>query len=73
VVLLDLLLPKVDGWEFRRRQKQDPDLAGVPIVVLSGGGPARWQEALLGDVTWLPKPVEVDRLLAAIEDATAPK
>jgi CheY-like chemotaxis protein len=72
VVLLDLLLPKVDGWEFRRRQQQDPDLAGVPVVVLSGGGPARRRGDLLGDVPWLPKPVEVECLLAAIEHATAP-
>jgi CheY-like chemotaxis protein len=72
VVLLDLLLPRVDGWEFRRRQQQDPDLAGVPVVVLSGGGPTRRLGEPLGDVTWLPKPVEFDRLLDAIEHATGP-
>jgi CheY-like chemotaxis protein len=71
VVLLDLLLPKVDGWEFRRRQQQDPHLAGVPVVVLSGAGPTRQRDDLLGDVTWLPKPVEIARLLDAVEHATA--
>ncbi|MBZ5559704.1 MAG: response regulator [Acidobacteriia bacterium] len=36
VILLDLRMPVMDGWAFRREQKGDPDLAGIPIVVLSG-------------------------------------
>ena len=35
VILLDLMMPVMDGWEFRRRQQADPDLAGVPVIVLS--------------------------------------
>src|SRR5690348_2370478 len=38
LVLLDMMMPGVDGWEFRRRQLQDPALARVPVVVLSGAG-----------------------------------
>jgi CheY-like chemotaxis protein len=36
VILLDLRMPVMDGWEFRREQREDPVLAGIPIVVLSG-------------------------------------
>lgn len=36
VILLDLRMPVMDGWAFRREQKSDPDLADIPIVVLSG-------------------------------------
>jgi CheY-like chemotaxis protein len=36
VILLDLRMPVMDGWTFRREQRGDPDLAGIPIVVLSG-------------------------------------
>ena len=36
VILLDLRMPVMDGWEFRRAQRGDPVLAGIPIVVLSG-------------------------------------
>ena len=36
VILLDLRMPVMDGWTFRREQKGDPGLAGIPIVVLSG-------------------------------------
>ena len=36
VILLDLRMPVMDGWTFRREQMGDPGLAGIPIVVLSG-------------------------------------
>jgi CheY-like chemotaxis protein len=36
VILLDLRMPVMDGWAFRREQKEDPDLADIPIVVLTG-------------------------------------
>ena len=36
VILLDLRMPVMDGWEFRREQRGDPILADIPIVVLSG-------------------------------------
>jgi CheY-like chemotaxis protein len=36
VILLDLRMPVMDGWTFRREQRADPALAGIPIVILSG-------------------------------------
>src|SRR3979409_2203483 len=36
VILLALRMPVMDGWTFRREQRGDPGLAGIPIVVLSG-------------------------------------
>ena len=36
VILLDLRMPIMDGWAFRIEQRRDPDLASIPIVVLSG-------------------------------------
>src|SRR5947199_10624317 len=38
VVLLDLMLPRMDGFEFRVRQLEDPELASIPVIVLSCGG-----------------------------------
>src|SRR5512147_1632573 len=35
VILLDLMMPVMDGWEFRRHQQADPALARVPVIVLS--------------------------------------
>src|SRR5687768_1919238 len=35
VILLDLMMPVMDGWEFRRRQRTNPRVAGIPVVVMS--------------------------------------
>ena len=36
VVLLDMMMPVMDGWAFRSRQMADPDLRGVPVVCRHG-------------------------------------
>jgi CheY-like chemotaxis protein len=36
VILLDLRMPVMDGFEFRREQREDPELSQIPVVVLSG-------------------------------------
>ena len=33
VILLDLMMPVMDGWQFRQQQRADPQLAGIPVVV----------------------------------------
>jgi CheY-like chemotaxis protein len=64
VILLDLMMPVMDGWEFRRRQREDPQLAKVPVVVLSALDPAR--AADLGGAAVLKKPLDFDRLLELV-------
>jgi CheY-like chemotaxis protein len=61
VILLDLMMPVMDGWEFRRRQREDPRLADVPVVVLSALDPSR--AADVGGAAFLKKPLDFDRLL----------
>lgn len=61
LILLDLMMPVMDGWEFRRRQVQDQAIAGVPVVVLSALDPARGSD--LGGTAFLKKPLDFDRLL----------
>lgn len=36
VILLDLRMPIMDGWAFRQEQQRDPDIANIPVVILSG-------------------------------------
>ena len=36
VILLDILVPRLNGWEVCRRLKQDPDLAGIPVIMVTG-------------------------------------
>lgn len=64
LILLDLMMPIMDGWEFRRRQVQDASIAGVPVVVLSALDPARGAD--LGGTAFLKKPLDFDRLLALV-------
>jgi CheY-like chemotaxis protein len=45
LILLDLLMPGMDGWTFRTRQLLDPRLAGIPVVVLSDSGDSARSEA----------------------------
>ena len=35
LILLDLMMPVMDGWAFRRAQRSEPALADVPVIVLS--------------------------------------
>jgi CheY-like chemotaxis protein len=69
VILLDLMMPVMDGWEFRRRQMSDPVLAGVPVVVLSALDPSRAQD--LAGAAFLKKPLDFDRLLELVRQFCA--
>ena len=68
VVLLDLLMPRVDGWDFLKIRKQDPALRGIPVIVVTGVSIAsdEWAQAA-GASGCLKKPVDVDELIDRIE------
>jgi CheY-like chemotaxis protein len=61
VILLDLMMPVMDGWEFRRRQQADPLLAPVPVIILSALDQAR--ATAVDAAAFLKKPLDFDRLL----------
>ncbi len=66
IIVLDLSLPQMDGTQFRVAQLRDRSLAWIPVVVLSGSidGAVRARE--LGARAFVPKPVDLDRLRAAL-------
>jgi CheY-like chemotaxis protein len=66
-VLLDLLMPGMDGYEFRRHQLADRELSRVPVVVFSGDGEACERLAAAPPVAVLTKPIKFTDLLAALE------
>jgi CheY-like chemotaxis protein len=66
LILLDLMMPVMDGWQFRREQVQDSILSAIPVVVLSADGNVRQKAAALRAAGYLQKPVEVESLLEAI-------
>ena len=73
VILMDLSLPGIDGWEATRRLKADPNTAHIPIVALTAhDGAGELERATLAGCDWfVPKPcpphtliVEVRRVLS---------
>lgn len=66
VILLDLMMPIMDGWEFRRQQKADPDLAPVPVIILSALDQTR--AAPVDAEAFLKKPLDFGRLLELVRD-----
>ncbi len=66
LILLDLKLPGMDGWQFRREQQHDPALATIPVVVVSGTRNAARSAAALGAAACLEKPVGFDELVEAV-------
>jgi CheY-like chemotaxis protein len=67
VVLLDLMMPVMDGWTFRQRQLEEPDLALVPVICVTAFNPGEVKRRL--QVRCLPKPIDFDRLLAEVSAA----
>ena len=67
LVLLDLMLPGMDGWTFLRTRERDRQLATVPILVISAVGPTGTGHAQeLGAPVFLHKPFDVSELLAEV-------
>jgi CheY-like chemotaxis protein len=66
LILLDLMMPVMDGWKFRDVQRGDPQLADIPIVVVSAYSNVRAEAQHIGAAAWLKKPVELATLLRTI-------
>lgn len=69
LILMDLSLPVMDGWEATRRLKADPELRAIPVIALTAhameGDRQRALDAGCDDFD--TKPIELERLLAKIE------
>ena len=65
-ITLDIILPDVDGWTVIAALKGDPELAGIPVVIVSIVDEAR-RGIALGALGYLTKPIERDKLLGVLE------
>jgi CheY-like chemotaxis protein len=66
IILLDLMMPVMDGWAFRAEQVADPTLADIPVIILTADGNAAEKAAQLGCAGGLRKPVDLMTLLDAV-------
>lgn len=65
LILLDLLMPAVTGWEFLAEHARDPTLTPIPVIVISALSPERLHEVeQVAEV--ISKPFELDTLLEAV-------
>jgi CheY-like chemotaxis protein len=67
VILLDLMMPVMTGWEFRKEQQQDPMLAAIPVVVLSAAQNIKAEATTLGAAAHISKPINFATLLDTVE------
>ncbi len=66
VILLDLMMPVMDGRQFCVEQQRDPRLSAIPVVILTADGHADDKAATLGVAGYLAKPVDMDALLSTV-------
>jgi DNA-binding response OmpR family regulator len=71
LILLDIRMPEMDGFEVNRQLRQTPGLAEIPVIFLSAHAQETTRQESLagGGHCFLPKPYEVRNLIAAIRAA----
>ena len=74
LILMDMSLPVIDGWEATRRLKADPATAAIPVIALTAHAMASDREKAMdaGCDDYDSKPVDLARLLGKIESLLPP-
>ena len=71
LILLDLMMPVMDGWEFAHALRRREDGAQIPVVVLSADRQAGAKARVVGARGFLAKPFELNELLRVVGDSVA--
>jgi PAS domain S-box-containing protein len=73
LILMDVMMPKMDGMETCRRLKANPKTAGIPVIIVTAKNPsdARAEGMMAGAVDYIAKPVNLNDLVKRIETALA--
>jgi CheY-like chemotaxis protein len=66
VILLDLMMPIMSGWEFQEEVAKDPKLSEIPVVVITAAAGERVKRTHAA--AFIPKPIDVDKLLDVVCD-----
>jgi CheY-like chemotaxis protein len=67
LVLLDLMMPVMNGWQFMAELEKAPALANIPVVIISADSAAEQKRSSLRAVAFLKKPVQLETLLDTVQ------
>jgi CheY-like chemotaxis protein len=67
VILLDMLMPVMDGWEFRKAQRNDPELASIPVAVFSAQPNIEATARSIDAAAYFRKPLSLDDLIDTLD------
>jgi CheY-like chemotaxis protein len=68
LILLDLMMPVLDGRGFREEQLRRPELAGIPVVVISAFGHGEQAAKSMRAAGFLRKPIDLRELVAVVAE-----
>jgi CheY-like chemotaxis protein len=71
-IVLDLMMPVMDGWEFWSLQQSHQDWASIPVVVISADTNAKDKASSLHPIACLRKPLDIEELLAILARLSGP-
>lgn len=63
VIMLDLMMPRMDGWAFRREQAKQPEIASIPVIIMSADGNVGRKASEINAQGYLMKPPQMAVLL----------
>lgn len=72
LILLDLMMPIKDGFQFRREQEEDPRIAEIPVVLMSADESIVEKKIRIGAKSYVKKPIDMDKLLNTVRQYCAP-
>ena len=70
LILLDLHMPEMNGWQFRRQQQKRDDLAGIPVVLITAAANPTIQQEVLSAAGLITKPFDPDIVIDMVERLT---
>lgn len=72
LIILDWMMPKMDGARFCLEKKNLPDIDGIPVILLTANGQVDQKTHQVGASLGIAKPVDVETLLSAVREKLAP-
>jgi CheY-like chemotaxis protein len=69
IILLDMMMPRMSGEDFREIQRANPAWRDIPVALYTGDGAAEAKAQRLGVDYWFAKPLDVEQLLGVVEES----